>query len=98
MTNTITVTVAPGGSAAISPHPSGLAQLGPLTLREDDTLQVSREKAPCCMGRRHGRTGPYPRSGTRDARVLRPSELEHVVQHLGGDGHLGRFPPICLRA
>lgn len=45
MTTKITVVVAPGGSVSISPHPSGLAQLGPLHLRDGETLQVTREKA-----------------------------------------------------
>jgi hypothetical protein len=55
-------------------------------------------KSPCCVGGRHGRTGSYPHLGSPDADVLRPSEFKHVVQHVGGDDHLGRLPPICLRA
>lgn len=45
MDTKINVTVAPGGSVSISPHPSGLAQLGPLHLRDGETLQVTREEA-----------------------------------------------------
>src|SRR5215211_382820 len=49
------------------------------------------------MGRRPGRTDPCPRLGSCDPDVLRPSEIEHPVQDIGGNGHLGRLPPICLR-
>ena len=53
---------------------------------------------PCCMGRRCGRTEPGPCSGSCDADVLRASEVEHSVQHLGRDRHLGRLAPIRLEA
>jgi segregation and condensation protein A len=53
---------------------------------------------PCCTGHRRGRTEPYPRCGLRDADVLRPSEFEHAVQHVGGNRHLGRLAPVRLRA
>ena len=52
----------------------------------------------CCMGRRIGRTEPYPGCGSRDADVLRSSEVEHAVQGIGGNGHLGRLSPIRLGA
>jgi len=45
MSDRISVTVCAGRSVAISPHPSGLVQLGPLYLRGGDTLQVDREEA-----------------------------------------------------
>ena len=48
----------------------------------------------CCMGRRCGRTEPDPCSGSGNADVLRASEVEHSVQHVGGDGHLGRLPAV----
>jgi cation-transporting P-type ATPase C len=52
---------------------------------------------PCCMGRRCGRTEPGPCSGSCDADVLRASQVEHPAQHVGGDGHLVRLPPVGLR-
>lgn len=52
---------------------------------------------PCCMGQRLGRINACPRSGSSNAGVFRPPQLEHAVQHVGGDGHLGRLAPICLR-
>ena len=44
----------------------------------------------CCMDRRCGRTEPDPCSGLCDADVLRASQLQHSVQHVGRDGHLDR--------
>src|SRR4051794_38416586 len=38
---------------------------------------------------RCGRTEPDPCSGSYDADVFRASEVQHPVQHLGGDGHFG---------
>src|SRR5215213_5883826 len=38
-----------------------------------------------------------PAFGLCDADVLRPSEFEHTVQHIGSDGHLGRLPAVSLR-
>src|SRR3954468_258276 len=52
----------------------------------------------CCIGRWFGRTGPVSRLGSCDPDVLRTSELEHVVKHVGGDGHFGRLPSISARA
>ena len=52
----------------------------------------------CCTGRRRVRTEPDPCPGSRGADVLRASEVQHPVQHLGGDGHLGRLPPVRLEA
>ena len=43
---------------------------------------------PCCMDRRCGRTEPDPCSGLCDADVLRASQLQHSVQHVGRDGHV----------
>src|SRR5829696_2528997 len=40
------------------------------------------------MDRRCGRTEPDPCSGSCDADVLRASQLQHSVQHVGGDGHV----------
>jgi DNA-binding transcriptional LysR family regulator len=64
----------------------------------DAIVTACRGAAPCCMNRWPGRTCPCPRSGSRDSDVFRPSELEHVVQHPCSNGHLGRLPPIGLRA
>ena len=52
---------------------------------------------PCCMGRRCGRTEPDPCSGLCDADILRASQLQHSVQHVGRDGHLARLSPVRLR-
>src|SRR3954470_23620832 len=49
------------------------------------------------MDRRCGRTEPDPCSGLCDADVLRASQLQHAVQHVGRDGHLGRLSPRRLR-
>src|SRR3954469_5993457 len=40
------------------------------------------------MDRRCGRTEPDPCSGLCDADVLRASQLQHLVQHVGRDGHV----------
>src|SRR3954452_1817033 len=44
--------------------------------------------APCCMDRWCGRTEPDPCSGSCDADILRASQLQHSVQHVGRDGHV----------
>jgi len=49
-------------------------------------------------GSRCGRTEPDPCSGSGDADVVRASEVEHSVQHVGRDRHLGRLPPVRLEA
>src|SRR4051794_15798066 len=54
-------------------------------------------RAPCCTDRRCGRTEPDPCSGLCDADVLRASQLQHSVQHVGRDGHLARLSPVRLR-
>ena len=48
----------------------------------------------CCTDRRCGRAEPYLYAGSCDADVLRASELEHAVQHVRRDRHLGRLTPI----
>src|SRR4051794_12449537 len=53
---------------------------------------------PCCMDRRCGRTEPDPCSRLYDADVLRAPQLQHSVQHVGGDGDLARLSPIGLAA
>jgi hypothetical protein len=50
------------------------------------------------MDRRCGRTEPDPCSGSCDAGVLRLSQLQHSVQHVGSDGHLGRLKPVPVEA
>ena len=36
--------------------------------------------------------------GSHDADVLRASQLQHAVQHVDGDRHLGRLSPVGLEA
>src|SRR4051794_34588337 len=43
---------------------------------------------PCCMDRGCGRTEPDPCSGSCDADTLWASQVQHAVQHVGGDRHL----------
>ena len=57
-------------------------------------LAIATALTPCCTDRPCGRTEPYPCPGSRDADVLRASEVEHAVQHAGGDGHLGLLTPV----
>src|SRR3954451_23703382 len=57
----------------------------------------SGSSSPCCMDRRYERTEPDPCSGLCDADVLRASQLQHLVQHVGGDRHLARLSPVRLR-
>src|SRR5215212_2365057 len=70
--------------------------------RRAETLAVPRPKSgsepPCCMDRGCGRTEPDPCCGLCDADVLRASEVQHTVQHVGGDRHLGRLSPVPLEA
>src|SRR4051794_2283782 len=47
-----------------------------------------RMETPCCMDRRYGRIEPYPCSGLCGADILGASEVQHSVQHVGGDGHV----------
>ena len=42
----------------------------------------------CCIDRWYGRTEPDPCSGLCDADILRASQLQHSVQHVGRDGHV----------
>ena len=53
--------------------------------------------AVCCTDGPSGRVEPFLRSGSRDADVLRASEAQHAVQHVGGDGHLGVLTLVGLR-
>jgi hypothetical protein len=45
ITDIVTVTVAPGQTVTISPHPSGIPELGPLTLHAGESLTVTGDKA-----------------------------------------------------
>src|SRR4051812_2684095 len=63
-------------------------------IRAPETLPAP----PCCTDRRYGRTEPDPCSGLCDADVLRASQLQHSVQYVGGDRHLGRLTPVRLEA
>ena len=49
------------------------------------------------MDRRYGRIEPYPCSGLCGADILGASEVQHSVQHVGGDGHLARLSPVRSR-
>src|SRR3954452_9119814 len=51
----------------------------------------------CCTDRRCGRIEPDPCSGSCDTDVLRASQLQHSVQHVGCDG-LGRLSLVRLAA
>src|SRR4051812_23065249 len=53
---------------------------------------------PCCMDRGCGRTEPDPCSGLCDADILWASEVQHSVQHVDGDCHLGRLTLVRLEA
>src|SRR4051794_8985125 len=77
----------PGRSRAIDRY-AGAAQLQP---GSDEALVQ-----PWCMDRRRGRDNPRPRPGSGDADVIRASQLQHAVERLGGDCHLGR--PTLVRA
>src|SRR4051794_41325862 len=50
------------------------------------------------MDRGCGRTEPEPCSGSGDADILWASEVQHSVQHVGGDRYLGRLTPVRLEA
>jgi len=58
---------------------------------------TSETEAPGCIDRGCGRTEPDPYSGSCDADVLRASEVQHSVQHVGRDGHLAHLSPVRLR-
>src|SRR5215217_7673146 len=69
----------------------------PRALTARRSFELSASMAPYCMDRRCGRTEPEPCSGSCDADVLRASQLQHSVQHVGSDRHLARLSPIRLR-
>src|SRR3954469_10896350 len=69
--------------------------ISPPTILQNCRL-ISR--SPCCTDRRCGRIEPYPCSGSCDTNVLRASQLQHSVQHVGGDRHLDRLSPVSLEA
>src|SRR5215212_1929133 len=50
----------------------------------------------CCMDRRCGRIEPDRCSGSCDADVLRASQLQHSVQHVGGGRYLKCHPNWLL--
>jgi len=64
----------------------------------DHYCRHSGVTTPCCMDRRCGRIEPYPCSGSCGADVLRAFQLQHSVQHVGGDRHLGCLSPVGLEA
>jgi hypothetical protein len=49
------------------------------------------------MGWRTGRTEPDLHAGACDADLLRMANLKPVVQHIGGNGHLGALPVVGFR-
>ena len=59
---------------------------------------VLRRRASVLHGSANGRTEPYPCWELRDPDILRASEVQHTIQQVSGDGHLGRLSPIRLRA
>src|SRR5215213_6898570 len=69
-----------------------------LLWRHDYPGTVFSEQPPCCMDRRCGRIEPYPCSGSCGADILGASQLQHSVQHVGGDRHLGCLSPVGLEA
>jgi hypothetical protein len=50
----------------------------------------------CCMDQWERRTHPYPVLGSCDADGLRASQLQHAVEGVDGNLHLGR--PTLIRA
>ena len=54
--------------------------------------------APWCMDQRCRCSAPRPLPRSRDADVLRASQVEHAVQRADGDGHLGRSAAVRPRA
>jgi hypothetical protein len=66
--------------------------------RSARTTEGSWKEAPCCTGQSCRRTEPYPCFGSCGADVLRASKVQHAVQHIGSDGHLGRLTPVRPRA
>ena len=52
----------------------------------------------CCMDRRCGRADPSPVWSSGDADGVRASQLQHAVEDMDGDLHLGRPPLIHVRA
>ncbi len=63
-----------------------------------EIITTFRELSLCCTGRRCGRIEPYPCPGSRGADVLRASQVQHAVQGVDGDGHLGRLSSVRLEA
>src|SRR3954447_21395029 len=67
-------------------------------------LFSSTERTTACRGGSRGArierlaaVAPYP-FGSGDAGVARASELQHAVEHVGGDRHLGRPALVGARA
>ena len=61
-------------------------------------IRAKAADSPCCTGRRCGRIDPHPCSRSCDTDVVRASKVQHSVQHVGRDRHLGRLPPVRLEA
>jgi len=64
----------------------------------DFLVREVNHRTLCCRDRWYGRGEPCPCPGSHDADVLRASQVEHAVQHVGGDRHLGRLAPVRLEA
>jgi hypothetical protein len=66
-----------------------------------DILEAAEEEAPAAAVV-HGSSAwtqwAYPRLGSGDADVARASELQHAVERVGGDLHLGRPALVGARA
>jgi hypothetical protein len=59
-----------------------------------DTHPHSYAKGACCIDWNFGCIGPK----SPDAQVFRATQVQHALQHLGGDGGLGRLAFLRLRA
>ena len=52
----------------------------------------------CCRDQRDGRDSPFPDRGSGDADGVRASEVQHAVEDVDGDLHLGRPTFVGVRA
>ncbi len=57
-----------------------------------------RRERRCCMDLGCGRSCPSPGCGSGDADGDRGSQLQHTVERMDGNVHLGRSAPVRARA
>src|SRR3954462_15581392 len=62
------------------------------------TTETMEQTTAWCRDQGCGRTDPYPASGSGEADGLRASQLQHAVEPVDGDVHLGRSTLIRMRA